>query len=158
MEGGQREVKQNLVKFNNFVREKQGKVEGGLERARMEVVLQVMYLSLANPTLGNSSPVSRSRSVYALFVANQPILSSPLDIDIDEDVSPSPPPPTPTCRVSHFRVLFFSLRSEKETVSLPLFLMFQHHPLFLLLLLYTVEPHPLFLMLLQPHPLFLMLQ
>jgi hypothetical protein len=41
VEAGQREVKQNLVKFNNFVREKQGKVEGGLERARMEVVLQV---------------------------------------------------------------------------------------------------------------------
>ena len=58
MEGGQREVKQNLVKFNNFVREKQGKVEGGLERANVEVVLQVMYLSLANQTLENSSPVS----------------------------------------------------------------------------------------------------
>jgi hypothetical protein len=41
VEAGQREIKQNLVKFNNFVREKQGKVEGGLERARMEVMLQV---------------------------------------------------------------------------------------------------------------------
>ena len=36
LEAGQSEVKQNLIKFNNFVREKQGKVEGGLERMAME--------------------------------------------------------------------------------------------------------------------------
>ena len=36
VERGQLEVKQNLVKFNNFVREKQGKVEGGLERMKWE--------------------------------------------------------------------------------------------------------------------------
>ena len=36
VESGQLEVKQNLVKFNNFVREKQGKVDGGLARAREE--------------------------------------------------------------------------------------------------------------------------
>ena len=36
LEAGQSEVKQNLIKFNNFVREKQGKVEGGLERMTLE--------------------------------------------------------------------------------------------------------------------------
>ena len=36
LEAGQSEVKQNLIKFNNFVREKQGKVEGGLERMALE--------------------------------------------------------------------------------------------------------------------------
>ena len=36
LETGQSEVKQNLIKFNNFVREKQGKVEGGLERMAQE--------------------------------------------------------------------------------------------------------------------------
>ena len=36
LEAGQSEVKQNLIKFNNFVREKQGKVEGGLERMAVE--------------------------------------------------------------------------------------------------------------------------
>ena len=36
LEAGQSEGKQNLIKFNNFVREKQGKVEGGLERMAME--------------------------------------------------------------------------------------------------------------------------
>ena len=30
VEAGQLQLKQNLVKFNNFVREKQGKVEGRL--------------------------------------------------------------------------------------------------------------------------------
>ena len=40
IEVGQKEVKQNLVKFNNFVKEKQGKVEGGLEKARLEVRAQ----------------------------------------------------------------------------------------------------------------------
>ena len=33
-------MKQNLVKFNNFVREKQGKVEGGLARVATEVEAQ----------------------------------------------------------------------------------------------------------------------
>lgn len=36
IEKGQLEVKQNLVKFNNFVREKQGKVDGGLSRVKHE--------------------------------------------------------------------------------------------------------------------------
>ena len=40
VEAGQLEVKQNLVKFNNFVREKQGKVDGGLARVRTEQELQ----------------------------------------------------------------------------------------------------------------------
>ncbi|XP_023340055.1 cilia- and flagella-associated protein 73 [Eurytemora carolleeae] len=42
IEAGQLEVKQNLVKFNNFVREKQGKVEGGLEKAHQEILQQEM--------------------------------------------------------------------------------------------------------------------
>ena len=41
VEAGQLEVKQNLVKFNNFVREKQGKVEGGLDKVRQEHLIQV---------------------------------------------------------------------------------------------------------------------
>ena len=40
IEKGQLEVKQNLVKFNNFVREKQGKVDGGLNRVKHEQELQ----------------------------------------------------------------------------------------------------------------------
>ena len=40
LEAGQAEVKQNLIKFNNFVREKQGKVEGGMERMKVELVQQ----------------------------------------------------------------------------------------------------------------------
>ena len=36
VEADQLQLKQNLVKFNNFVREKQGKVEGGLERMKWE--------------------------------------------------------------------------------------------------------------------------
>ena len=40
LEAGQMEVKQNLIKFNNFVREKQGKVESGGERVRSERELQ----------------------------------------------------------------------------------------------------------------------
>ena len=40
VEYGQLEVKQNLVKFNNFVREKQSKVEGGLSRVQQEQDLQ----------------------------------------------------------------------------------------------------------------------
>ena len=36
VERGQLEVKQNLVKFNNFVREKQGKVDSGVERMKWE--------------------------------------------------------------------------------------------------------------------------
>ena len=44
VEKGQLEIKQNLVKFNNFVREKQGKVEGGLARAKHELQLQQQTL------------------------------------------------------------------------------------------------------------------
>ena len=40
LEAGQSEVKQNLIKFNNFVREKQGKVEGGMERMKVELAQQ----------------------------------------------------------------------------------------------------------------------
>ena len=40
IENGQLEVKQNLVKFNNFVREKQGKVDGGLNRVKYEQEVQ----------------------------------------------------------------------------------------------------------------------
>ena len=40
VEHGQLEVKQNLFKFNNFVREKQGKVEGDLSRVQQEQYLQ----------------------------------------------------------------------------------------------------------------------
>ena len=40
LEVGQAEVKQNLIKFNNFVREKQGKVEGGMERMKVELAQQ----------------------------------------------------------------------------------------------------------------------
>ena len=36
VEAGQLEVKQNLVKFNNFVREKQGKVADGVSFILME--------------------------------------------------------------------------------------------------------------------------
>ena len=36
METSQWTLKQNLVKYNNFVREKQGKVDGGLERMKAE--------------------------------------------------------------------------------------------------------------------------
>ena len=90
VEKGQLEIKQNLVKFNNFVREKQGKVEGGLSRAKHEIYLQQQSLEDLKNKREESKLHAEAKSMLSKAVEEKKIFSDYLEsvVNIDVDTYP----------------------------------------------------------------------
>ena len=90
LEEGQLEVKQNLIKFNNFVREKQGKVEGGLERMRTEQEQQVRREKELRELRQKVDTLCKAKSVLGKTVKDREIFSQYLGrvVDLEPDNYP----------------------------------------------------------------------
>ena len=90
VEKGQLEIKQNLVKFNNFVREKQGKVEGGLARAKHELLLQEQTLEDLVTKRQDCELHARAKDVLADAVVGKKRFSDYLEsvVEIDKETYP----------------------------------------------------------------------
>ena len=90
VEKGQLEIKQNLVKFNNFVREKQGKVEGGLSRAKHELLLQQQSLDNLEQKKEDGRIHARAKDMLAGAVVGKKMFSDYLDsvVEIDSETYP----------------------------------------------------------------------
>ena len=90
VEKGQLEIKQNLVKFNNFVREKQGKVEGGMARAKHELLLQEQTLEDLVTKRQASQLHARAKDILAAAVVGKKMFSDYLEsvVEIDKETYP----------------------------------------------------------------------
>ena len=85
IEKGQLEVKQNLVKFNNFVREKQGKVDGGLNRVKHEQQLQDRRAEELEELKKDATVHEEARSILGKAVEGRRIFADYLGSVVETD-------------------------------------------------------------------------
>ena len=79
VEAGQLQLKQNLVKFNNFVREKQGKVESGMERMNWEQEQQEKRIRELQMLRDELKTLNSAKTILAKTVKKRRIFSDYLE-------------------------------------------------------------------------------
>ena len=85
IEKGQLEVKQNLVKFNNFVREKQGKVDGGLSRVKHEQEEQSKRVEELKELKKEGEVHAEAKKILGKAVSGRQIFASYLGSVVETD-------------------------------------------------------------------------
>ena len=87
VETSQWTLKQNLVKYNNFVREKQGKVDGGMERMRAEQEQQARRGRELQMLKEELRTLNSAASFLAKTVKKRAMFSTYLDsvVSLDQD-------------------------------------------------------------------------